>query len=363
MNERRSWQDARVGQEVVSTTTRDVTIRDEGGPLRLFVVREEASPGGGNLSPRMTLSEFYEAFYAPVVEVSRGNSPDTRSQNQTALRLWDRYTGNLPLVEIDQYTCATFVSGLLENAKIDSRTTVAKHAAAVQKVLRYAGPPSGRDWRACSLLERVPYIERPASEQIRCQEPFTLAELERLVTSTHLLNLPAKLSVSAATYWRALLMLLYNTGMRIQETIRLEWSDVAGHQLKIRSRARKGGRRGHTVELTDSARQALEWLSGIDPVRVFPWPARWASKSSLFKEFGRYRELLLPVHRRAIAFHGFRRLHNVELARINERACAAALGHGAAVNARSYVSRELVREAVNKLKQPRTSADRQLRLF
>lgn len=362
MNERRSWQDAPVGQEVFTTTTRDVTLRDEGGPLRIYSDREAASQGG-LLSTRMTLSEFYAAFYAPVVEVSRGNSLDTRQQNRAAVRLWQRYTGDPPLAEIDQFTCAAFVSGLLENAKIESRTTVAKHAAAVQKVLRYAGPPSGRDWRACSLLERVPYIERPPTEQVRCQEPFTLAELERLVTSTHLLRLPADLSVSAATYWRALFMLLYNSGMRIQETMRLEWSDVAGHQLKIRSRTRKGGRRGHTVELTDSARQALDWLAGIDPVRVFPWPRSWASKSSLFKEFGRYRELLLPVQRRAIGFHGFRRLHNVELARINERACAAALGHGAAVNARSYVSRDLVREAVSKLKQPRTSADRQLLLF
>ena len=75
------------------------------------------------------------------------------------------------------------------------------------------------------------------------------------------------------------------------------------------------------------------------------------------------RRELLPAHRQPIAFHGFRRLHNVELARINAKACAKALGHNAAVNAESYLSRELVREAVDRLRQPRTSQQQQLRLW
>lgn len=350
-----TWQDADMAQEVL--------YRDTGGPLRVYHGPEGDDDRPRGLSPAMTLPEFYRDFYRPIVEGPCGNSDDTQRQNQRAVRLWARLTANRSLAEIDQFECAAFVAGLGRLAEIGSQTTINKHAAAVQKVLRYAGPPVGREWRAANLIARVPYVERPPKEQVRLQEPYTLEELELLVANTQLLKWPSKLAVPAEVYWRGLFVLLYNTGLRIQETILLEWRDVQADELRIRNRNRKGGRKGHVVALTPMAQTALEWLRPADSVRVFPVPASFKSKGWFFRDFRAYRRQLLSPERVEIAFHGFRRLHNVELARINERACAASLGHGAAVNAQAYCNRELVRESVGKFRQPRLTSTKQLELF
>ncbi len=346
MKDFRSWQDA-------------PQCQDDGGPIRIY----QPSGGDGELSAASRLSDFYRTYYRPVIETGRANHADTREQNQTAINLWVKITGDPPLSAIDQFTCAAFVDGLLRQPKIKSRTTVNKHCAAVQKVLNLAGPPSGKLWRAQGLIAQVPFIERPGKEHVRCDEPFRPDELELLVLNTHLMTRPNHLRVSVEIFWKALFVLLYNTGMRIQETILLEWTDIEGDEIRIRSAIRKGGRRQHRVQLTPTAMTALEWMRDCDRVRIFPWPACWGSKSNLMTEFREYRRQLLPPHRAAIAFHGFRRLHNVELSRINAKACEKSLGHAAAVNAEHYLSREIVRESVAQLRQPRLTQDRQQMLF
>lgn len=315
-----------------------------------------------DFSTDMTLSELYLLGYRPIVELGNQNHPDTCSQNAYAMLLWTQVTGDPPLARITQMMCAQFGPAVTHLPKINSQTTVNKHCAAVQKVLNFAGPPQKRQPWNLGLLERVPYITRPPKEEMRLAEPYTFEESELLFLNVHLFRQPRRLDIPPRMYWRSLFLWLYATGCRIQETARLEWPHIEGDVARIVSRNRKRGTKGHTVELNEYALSALETLRGLDDKRVFPWPRKWASKSSLFNEFRRVRELILPAHRLPIAFHGFRRLHNVELARINERACAKALGHGAAINAQHYIGRELVKEAVGKLPAPKLTDERQMRL-
>jgi hypothetical protein len=138
-----------------------------------------------------------------------------------------------------------------------------------------------------------------------------------------------------------------------------------GDKVFIPSSNRKGRTKKHYVDLNEGARWALDLVKPCVCKfgRSYCWPRKWASKGSLFEAFQDYRMRLLPAHRRPIAFHGFRRLHNVELARINAKACEKALGNTATVNAQSYISRDFVREARGKIPQPRVTQERQLSLF
>lgn len=327
----------------------------------------EPADGAVDFSPGMTLSELYRLGYAPIVERGHQRHPDTCSQNAYAVRLWASVTGDPPLARINQLLCAQFAPAVARLPKVASQTTVYKHCAAVQKVLDFAGPASRRQPYALGILERVPTIPHPPKEEMRLAEPYTLEESALLLANVHLFKKPRTLDIAPRMYWRALFLWLYATGCRIQESIKLEWAHVESHAhgdvARIVSRNRKRGRKGHIIELNEHALAALATLRGLDPERVFPWPRRWASKSSLLGEFLRVRKLILPPHRVPIAFHGFRRLHNVELARINPQACAKSLGHGAAVNAQHYIGRELVREAVGQLPSLDFTDERQLRLF
>ena len=86
------------------------------GP-RSFRLFDPESPGTsdagpGDISPSMSLSEFFDGWFLPVVLRSRGESGGTETVYRDALAWWTKLTGDPPIRQIDEYTVATFAEGL-----------------------------------------------------------------------------------------------------------------------------------------------------------------------------------------------------------------------------------------------------------
>ena len=357
MGEPQPWQDAQQAQEALT--------------FRLFRPTAAAERGTSRhgLSPEMTLSAFFRDFYRPIVLVSKGAAASTVAEDETSFRYWKKFTGDPPICQIDQHTCAAFVSGLLSVRKRCgeplSTTTINKHANAVQKVLDLIGPP-GRERRlrqAQWLVDLVPFIERPPATKTGPKGVYTFDEIQRLVFAATDARVPDKLAVTPAEFWTALLVFLFNTGCRIGESMKLTWRMVDDDErlLRLPWSVRKG-RKFHEVPLNDAAMAAIATMRRCHTERVFPWPVWPNSKQQLFKELRRLR-IVLPSGRR-FGTHGIRKGTGTLVDAKNPTAAQKLLGHSTAQMTRDfYVADTVVRAALVDLPRLVTRNVHQRKLF
>jgi len=346
--------------------------------LRLITDVEASSPGG--LSPAMRLGEFYRRFFERVVlETARANAQTLASYRESVAH-WQRITGDPPLAEINDFTCAEFAVGL---AALPGRKdplmavfTIRKHVRNVQRVLNHAGPRIAGDRTARrnqSLLGEVPLIERPAADLEPPDGDFTIAETVQILQACG--RLPprapraAAVGVSPGTWWRALIVFLFYTGLRIGATMRLEWSMLEGEWIRVPSRTSKQ-RRGKKQFFHPEAREAIEPLRRGQAL-IFAWP-NWIEKQGARRSMRRVFECLLaraglPEQRR-FGFHAFRKEHATELASINPLAAQMSLGHtDMRTTQQHYVNPRITAAAIQQMPSLRaaekTGDTRQMRLF
>lgn len=336
--------------------------------MSLAVRLHDAAPSGGRreLSADMRLSEFYREYYAPVHLLSKDSSPRNYEEIGTSVAYWVRFTGDPPLREIDEWKCRDFVVGLKDlpgkRQTKASNNTVRKHCGAIQAMLDLCGPQAPRRRDAVDILPRVPFITRPKPQKKPAEDCFTIAEIEKLLANADAARLPQGLACSPATYMRRLYLLIFNTGLRVGSACQACWGHYHGDHLLLPPEIIKGND-WKRIELNAAAQSIIESMRGVDAIRIFPWPFDWAgSRKQLYDQHKLVRECLPPERR--FAFHGIRKLTNMELARLNPKACEKALGHASGkVNVDSYVSRTLVAETVAKLRQPTYSPSKQKKLF
>lgn len=335
--------------------------------VRLFA---PSSRGRGELSPEMRLSEFFADYYDPVVLLARDARPRNLEAIRESLVLWIAATGDPPLKSIDAWVCRDFVVRLKERPGRSgplSPNTVRKHCGAIQAMFDLVGPAGPRRREAVGLLPTAPYLQRPRKQEKPAEDCFTVEELEQLLAAADAARLPARLACSPGDYFRRLMLVIFNTGMRVGSLRLARWEHFRGDALLLPAHVVKGSR-GQRIELNDAARAALEAMrgcgqpGGADDAHPFPWPAWPQSRGQLYKEFSRIRECL-PADRR-FAFHAIRKLTNNELARINPLACMKVLGHSTGrTTVEHYTSRTVARDAVAQLPPLRLRRDRQRALF
>lgn len=325
--------------------------------------------GRGALSPRMTLSAFFESYVVPVHLVTHDAAPRYTEELRGSVALWVRFARDPPLSEIDAWHARDFVAGLKSlpgrKSPTASNNTVRKHVGHVQSILDLCGQPDRRSREAVGLLDVVPFIPRPRREEKPAEDCYALAELVALCENAERARLPDKLPCSAATYHRRIYTLIFNTGMRIGGVMGASWRHYHGDHLWLQPRVAAKGIRGQRVELNAQAREVIEAMRGAGAERIFPWPRKWPdSRSSLYGQHDLVRQCL-PVDRRDfLAYHALRKLHNNELAAINGLACMKSLGHSTGrTTVENYTSRSVVAAAVAQLRPVPAAAGRQMRLF
>jgi Phage integrase family len=320
-----------------------------------------------NLSPRMTLREFYASFFLPVCLVALGRSRRTLDQYEQSLGLWGRFTLDPPLLAIDQRLIAKFTGGLRALPGIDTPTlgdnSIHKHCRTVQAIMDRAGPWArkinefGQD-----LLDRVPLIPKPSLFEPDVEDNFTIAELTVLLAHCAVPVAPSELGGrDREIWWRSLFLFAYNAGLRIGSLMTLEWTwlkiDARGSRIEIPSRSGTKGGRPKRFPLNQFALSALEMMrpisGGPQGGRVWPWRGWPKSEGWLHEQRRRILDAAKFPEDRRFGFHGCRKAMCTELAEIDITAAMLGAGHkDMKTTTTRYVNKRSLAKASARLPQP-----------
>lgn len=247
----------------------------------------------------MKLRDFLHDYYAPM----RGISPRTQRLYEFTLKALGEYLGEVDgsgyreatVADLDQLIAARFLAWRLRNREPG---TVSKDRAQLRALWALAWDqgiegvvrgPSG-SLRRIVVPERTP-------------EAWLSEEMRRLVESTaH--EVGEINGVPAAGFWRALLLVMYDSAERISACLSLRYADVHGTMVIMRAEGRKGGRRDLARSITPDTALAIDRISSPRRDLVFPWTM---SVSTIYYHLDRILDRAnLPKDRRS-KFHRIRR--------------------------------------------------------
>ena len=373
--------------------------------LKLF--RGPEVQGGWAADSGPSLVEFFRDWIEP--NVLQAAAAGTLVQYRESLRFWARHTGDPPLRQIDQATCTEFLAGIACHrgwrGGAISPNTIRKHCRGLQRCLDLAGPPtrenrlgqdlygqqeSGVRGQGSGLKAKpIPFLQLPHRRRKAAEDQFTLDELAGWLSAAERAQQPQLPHCSPCCWWQSLLLLLYNSGMRIGTALQLRWEWLKGDTLTIPAEAIKG-HDDRRIFLNHHARAAIERLcppslapgpsslrpltpsplaprpSPLAPARsplIFPWPH---SRRRLDRERIRMlkRAAINPIG------HGFHALRKSLLTHLMNQDSAIAqmvAGHASIVTTlESYTHPRLARmmEIMEHVPQPDpVHADPQRRLF
>lgn len=221
--------------------------------------RESIRPGGDPpgdvfnspqwVDPSSTLSEFFEAWFLPVVLIGqRDNKPGALRPYREALAHWERITDRIPIARISPVTVALVQSGLrtatdrrrglssAEPAKRVSPSTVIKWQGCLRAILQRLGPthPWRPDMVGAGVLPAAPSLTVDDSRRRSPvpRHPFTLAQARAMMAATvevgtrrskyrhgRYSDLPTHgADPHSPAWWRAYLALLFYSGVRAEST-------------------------------------------------------------------------------------------------------------------------------------------------
>jgi integrase len=287
-----------------------------------------------------TLCSFYERWYVPTILM--GAKESTRHQYEFVLKYWRLLTGDPPLDKIDGVILGKFMQALmaLRNCGRDggalSINTVRSKMELIHHILVKAGPPGPRNWAAAGILPRVPYVKPPRAVE-KMPQVVELADLSACYLAADKMERPVVANVPAADWWRALLVVAYNTGLRTGSllSMRLEHIDWEKGIATLPGDVMKAGR-CQVLKLNDTAMDHLERVRGLRQqglVFECPWSREW-----FMRHFKQLQELAGIPRDRRFGFHAIRRTLATALWELSPQAAKLMLGHtNEAITIRHYV--------------------------
>ncbi len=347
--------------------------------VRLFdpseISIESNASGRGGVSPEMTLGEFFETYHVPVVLAGeKQSSAGTITSCREGIAWWVRLTGDPPLASIDRFTLAKFAEGLRtatyrRGKAAKERTlaayTIAKHFNQVQAVLYRAGPDVDPRRPAAELIEKVPRLARPRPRKCRPKPCFTVAEAKRMIGATDTMTAPAHPGVDAPSWWRALLLTLFYTGLRVGTVLELRFKDLAARGdepwLEVPEDAVHKTHKWTDIYLRREAALSIEAIR-TDRPRIFEWPHCHKRLSIL------HETLMERAGVKTLSFSAWRRTHAAEIgragAKLGMRIAQRAMDHAdARTTAEHYVDLNPVSIRAMPSIVPKREDTRQKRLF
>lgn len=311
---------------------------------------EDLFPSG----ERPTLSKFFDDYFELVA--LDGAEESTKDQYRIALKRWRLITGDPPLEEISTQVLARFRDALNRSRGCKphlrmSQNTVSSKLRLIQTILDKAGPPQRRNRDAAGWIKSAPWIKRPTYEP-RDIRVVTDEEIEAVWTAAIGMDRPRVDNMKPAKWWRSLMCLAYNTGLRRSTifSLRWKWVDWDNRVIKIPKGAMKPNR-NHSAPLNDTLVRQLRSIYSKERRLVLPWSYNMRYFHTSFHQL---QELAgIPSDQR-FGLHDLRRTLATTLWESNPQAAMLALGHrDPIVTQRHYVaSNRIVDAAINTLPQP-----------
>ena len=235
-----------------------------------------------------------------------------------------------------------------------SPATVNKHRAHLLALWRFARKKK-------RLSGDEPDIEK-TKEYKRIPEAWSLDEFQRLLTAATKAD-GTIVGIPAGSWWLALLLLMYDTGLRISAVMQLPANAMTDGHLRVAAETQKQGAEQH-FRLHEQTLAALTQMDGsrrtaaeLAKERLFPWPMDPGGDWRTLR--GAYRKILkaagLPHGPREM-FHKLRRTSATLLAaELGEEAASKHLGHSGLNVTRRYLDPSKIEQksAVDALPRPK----------
>jgi integrase len=344
----------------------------------------------GTSPPQMRL--FAPAEHPSLMDVYKLHWERKRKKKTTAcadreaIRAFERVVGDIPAKDLTPEVCKAFRREM-KAAVAQGRwepDTVNKRITALNHLLRLLAPDDGSaddeddELQPIGLLPRQLKIKCLPRQRKLVVDVIHMSEQEQFLARSDGFRWvhPKKgkpigkpPEMPAPAWWRAVWCLAYNTAMRTEELLLVEWQhlqeDADGVWFNL----------PHTVTKTEAprwcylnihARKALQALRACGSPTVLGW-------HNCKEELQRLRRAafiqagLTRLVKEEIGFHGLRKACATALTRSGGEAVSKAhLGHAAeGTTARHYLDRTIVIDHVDRLPQPRIidPTDPQKRLF
>jgi integrase len=272
-----------------------------------------------------TLISVLHDLYVPL----RSLCPRSVENYEFTIRAFSAFLGReATLDDLDELTVARY---LTNRAKERAIATAAKDRAQLRALHEFSVRR-----KLCDHWPQYPPIRVPD----RVPEAWFSGEMQRLLDAagqekTVLDGIPGGL------WWRALLLLAYDTAERATALTSLRWRNVRGSSVLFVAEDRKGRRRDILREIGEDTLAALEAIRGErgpDDL-VFPWPR---TKTYLWRRLEIILERAGLPHGRRDKFHRIRRT----TASYYEAAGGSAqrlLDHSDPATTRRYIDPRIVR--------------------
>jgi integrase len=273
-----------------------------------------------------TLCTFFESFIVPNCLYDA--APITMTSYRCSLKLWKLITGDPALDSITVPTLTLFRDALSKRrgkhpGTYSSAVTVKGRLRDVQMFLDKAGPPARRNRDAQGLIANPPWI-RPPRTEIKLPR-FVAPEVFKLVyDATAGMDLPLVPGIKAPAWWKALLVVTFNTQLRRRTLFEMRMDEIDWQGCCLRLPAgRLKARRPMIVHLNTPAMQALQ---GIRTTRelIFPLPVFECQFCRWFHDLQYMAGIPKDKH---FGLHDIRRTAATVLAGFSPQAAQLALGH------------------------------------
>jgi len=325
--------------------------------MRAAFVDDWAKRRGIDLFPiskgKRTLCQFFEAWYLPQCLFDGRES--TKGLYRQVLNKWRFITGDPPVKKITPELLALFRDARLKMRGIKrhlpvSPNTVRTDLRVLQTLLDKLGPPGRRNRDALGVLERVPWV-RPPCEEYHLPRTIELQQLSGCLLASVAMDVPRTPGVKPPAWWRALLTVAWNTGLRRGSLLSMRFSDVDWKNARaVLPGSRMKSRRPIVVHLNAPAMEALRSIR-TDRELVFPWPHHRRYFCTALHRLQTAAGIPTKEH---FGLHTIRKTVATLLWEINPGAAQFALGHTTnAITKKHYVDGgKLVARALDQLPQP-----------
>lgn len=223
----------------------------------------------------------------------------------TALEHFERIANPRQAIQVNESMVDNYIltrrqeRGKQPGSKV-SPATINRELRTLRAVLRVA-----KRWK---YIVDVPEIEF-LKEELFEPEFITPDQFVLLYQQCHLATLPCDLAngVTPEQFWKGLLMLLYMTGWRIEQTMQLKWENLDLETGMVFSPASMNkGRRDISCQLHPVVLDALQPIKNTFHDDVFPWSK---SRGSLYLQFKLMQSAtgVKPARKEWFGFHDLRR--------------------------------------------------------
>lgn len=241
------------------------------------------------------LDDFYSLQFEPLC--LRGRADNTRRLYKTTLRNFRKFLGRPPLMaDLDNATVSRFLSWFRTYDGGRSAFTSNKERSNLLAIWRFACKDG--------LIEKWPNVAPDVEPEILPQA-WLEDEVKSLFAACDR-ETGSICGIQAGLWWRALLLVIWDSGERVGAVAALRWEHVSLSTgwLTVPYDLRKGKRADKLYRLAPDTIEALRAMRLPKESRVFPWPY---TPNYLWNRFDRLLQRAGLPHDARSKFHRIRR--------------------------------------------------------